>query len=133
MQALKSFEIGKGLMIPMGRPINIPVCIAVGGKNPDLQPAAKDAVEMVALYAVGKTRAFLRPSRGRDLRKRLTPREREVLQWIAAGKTSWEIGVMLGVSEHTINKIISGTMVKLDAVTRTQAVVTAIRDGDMEL
>jgi LuxR family quorum sensing-dependent transcriptional regulator len=65
--------------------------------------------------------------------KELTPREREVLQWIAVGKTSWEIGVMLGISEQAINKIISGTMIKLDAVTRTQAVVTAIRCGDIEL
>jgi DNA-binding CsgD family transcriptional regulator len=65
--------------------------------------------------------------------KRLTQRECEVLQWIAAGKTSWEIGVMLGVSEQAINKIISNAMIKLDSVTRTQAVVTAIRDGDIEL
>jgi DNA-binding CsgD family transcriptional regulator len=65
--------------------------------------------------------------------QKLTQREREVLQWIAAGKTSWEIGVMSGVSEHAINKIINAAMVKLDAVTRTQAVVNAIRDGEIEV
>jgi DNA-binding CsgD family transcriptional regulator len=65
--------------------------------------------------------------------QKLTQRETEVLQWIAAGKTSWEIGVMSGVSEHAINKIINAAMVKLDAVTRTQAVVIAIRDGYIKL
>jgi DNA-binding CsgD family transcriptional regulator len=65
--------------------------------------------------------------------QKLTQREREVLQWIAAGKTSWEIGVMSGMSEHAINKIINAAMIKLDAVTRTQAVVNAIRDGEIEL
>jgi DNA-binding NarL/FixJ family response regulator len=39
----------------------------------------------------------------------------------------------VSVSEQAINKIISGAMVKLDAVTRTQAVVNALRDGDIEL
>jgi LuxR family quorum sensing-dependent transcriptional regulator len=133
IQALTSFGIGKGLMVPIGQPINIPVCIALAGEDPDLQPAAKRATEMIALYAVGKLRAFLRPSKGRDYSKRLTERERDVLQWIAAGKTSWEIGTMSGVSEHAINKIINAAMVKLDAVTRTQAVVTAIRDRDIAL
>jgi DNA-binding CsgD family transcriptional regulator len=65
--------------------------------------------------------------------QKLTQRERDVLQWIAAGKTSWEIGVMSGVSEHAINKIINAAMVKLDAVTRTQAVVNAIRDGYIKI
>jgi LuxR family quorum sensing-dependent transcriptional regulator len=133
IQALKSFRVGNGLMVPIGRPTNVPACLALAGENPDLQPAAKRAAEVIALYAAGRLCAFLRPGERRDSQKCLTQREREVLQWIAAGKTSWEIGVMLSVSEQAINKIISGAMVKLDAVTRTQAVVKAIRDGDIEL
>ena len=38
-----------------------------------------------------------------------------------------------GLSERAIDRIITGAMVKLDAVTRTQAVVNAIRIGDVEL
>jgi DNA-binding CsgD family transcriptional regulator len=64
---------------------------------------------------------------------RLTPREREVIQWISAGKTSWEIGVILGLSERAINKFIADAMVKLDAATRAQAVANAIRIGEIEL
>jgi DNA-binding CsgD family transcriptional regulator len=120
-------------MIPIRRLTNAPACIGLVEENPDLQPDAKRAAESVAIYAVGKARTFPRPSTGRVHRKRLTPRERDVLQWIAAGKTSWEIGVMSGVSEQAVNKIISSAMAKLDAVTRTQAVVNAIRDGDIEL
>jgi LuxR family transcriptional regulator, quorum-sensing system regulator BjaR1 len=56
-----------------------------------------------------------------------------VLQWISAGKTSWEIGAISWLSERAINKIITEAMIKLDAVTRTQAVVTAIRIGEIEL
>ena len=66
-------------------------------------------------------------------KSRLTQREREVLQWISAGKTSWEISTILGLSERAINKIIGDAMIKLDGVTRTQAVVNAIRLGEIEL
>lgn len=33
----------------------------------------------------------------------LTPREREVLCWYGQHKTSWEIGIILGCAETTIN------------------------------
>jgi LuxR family quorum-sensing transcriptional regulator LasR len=33
----------------------------------------------------------------------LTPREREVLYWHGKSKTSWEIGLILGCAETTIN------------------------------
>ena len=56
-----------------------------------------------------------------------------MLQWISAGKTSWEIGSISGRSERAINKIIGDAMLKLNAVTRTQAVVNAIRTGEIEM
>ena len=48
-------------------------------------------------------------------------------------QTSWEIGVISGLSERAINKIISDAMTKLNAVTRAQAVVDAIRAGEIEM
>lgn len=36
-------------------------------------------------------------------RPALSPREREVLQWCAQGKTSWEIAQILGITERTVN------------------------------
>jgi LuxR family quorum sensing-dependent transcriptional regulator len=63
----------------------------------------------------------------------LTQREREVLLWSAQGKSSWEISVILGVSERTINWFIANASRKLDAVNRTQAVVNAIRSGEIEI
>jgi len=44
----------------------------------------------------------------------LTPREREVLQLIAEGKTAKEIGVLLGVSTKTVEKHRENIMEKLD-------------------
>lgn len=59
----------------------------------------------------------------------LTPREREVLLWCAYGKTSWEIGQILGCKESTINFHIGNLLRKLAVNTRVGAVIKAIRYG----
>jgi len=56
----------------------------------------------------------------------LTLREREVLRWTAAGKTSGEIATILGISERTVTFHVTRTLQKLNSVNRTQAVVTAM-------
>lgn len=56
----------------------------------------------------------------------LSLREKEVLNWLKKGKTSWDISVILGISERTVNFHINNIMQKLDAVSRTHAVAIAI-------
>lgn len=59
----------------------------------------------------------------------LTAREREVLAWIRQGKSSWEISVILGISERTIKFHVGTIMRKLNAVSRPHAVAIAISTG----
>ena len=59
----------------------------------------------------------------------LTPRERQVLQFLAAGLTNKEIAKRLGVTDHTIKFHVNGILGKLGASTRTEAVVEAARRG----
>lgn len=59
----------------------------------------------------------------------LSPREREVLQWASQGKTAWEIGEILTISERTVKKHIGSAMQRLGASTRTQAVAKAAAAG----
>ena len=53
--------------------------------------------------------------------------------WLAVGKTSWEISVLFEISEGAVNKLIARSVEKLGAVNRTQAVVNAIRLGEIEI
>jgi DNA-binding CsgD family transcriptional regulator len=55
----------------------------------------------------------------------LTKREREILGWIARGKTSREIAAVLVVSPHTVRKHIEHILEKLDVRTRSAAVARA--------
>ena len=59
----------------------------------------------------------------------LTDREREVLTWVGRGKTSWEIAMILSVSDRTVNFHCDRAMRRLDVVNRTQAVAKAFACG----
>lgn len=59
----------------------------------------------------------------------LTPREREVLQMLAAGLANKEIASRLSISEHTAKFHVASILGKLGASSRTEAVFLALRHG----
>lgn len=59
----------------------------------------------------------------------LTPRELEILEWVAEGKTAYEIGIILGISKRTVEEHTSHLVEKLGATNKTQAVAIALRTG----
>lgn len=60
----------------------------------------------------------------------LTPRELEVLHWLAKGKTNRDIGEILGMSPRTVNKHLEHIYVKLGVETRSAAAaLTALKLG----
>ncbi|MFK7852527.1 MAG: substrate-binding domain-containing protein [Granulosicoccus sp.] len=63
----------------------------------------------------------------------LTKRETECLSWTAGGKTSWEISIILGISESTATFHLRNAGVKLNANNRTHAVAKAMHEGLIEL
>jgi DNA-binding CsgD family transcriptional regulator len=63
----------------------------------------------------------------------LSRRERECLAWTAQGKSSWDIGMILNISENTVNFHVKNAMRKLGTTSRTVAVVKAIRLNLIEL
>jgi DNA-binding CsgD family transcriptional regulator len=56
----------------------------------------------------------------------LTPRERECLLWVQAGKSSKDISERLVIAEATVNEHVAGAMRKLKASGRVQAAARAI-------
>jgi len=63
------------------------------------------------------------------IQESLTPRELEVLQLLAEGKTNKAIAQELEVSSHTVKFHVTSLMGKLSAQSRTEAVVRATRFG----
>lgn len=59
----------------------------------------------------------------------LTPREAEAVLWIAAGKTAWEAGRILRVTEHTLTAHARSAAGKLGATNRAHLVARAFVKG----
>ena len=58
----------------------------------------------------------------------LTPRELEVLQQLARGRSNKEIGLELGIAEKTVKTHVSNILQKLQLADRTQAALYAVRE-----
>jgi len=63
------------------------------------------------------------------LAEELTQRENEVLQLLAQGLTNKGIAHQLGITDHTVKFHVNAIMTKLNAQSRTEAVVRATRAG----
>ena len=84
------------------------------------------------LFAVHAQEAALRimvPASADPSAPALTPREVEALRWTMDGKTAWEVGNLLGISERTAVLHINNAMHKLGCVNKHQAVLKALRLG----
>jgi DNA-binding CsgD family transcriptional regulator len=58
----------------------------------------------------------------------LSPRQREILALVAAGRTSKEIASALGISESTVNWHLANVFARLGASSRAEAVALAMRE-----
>jgi len=63
----------------------------------------------------------------------LSPREVEVLQWVAAGKSNKEIGTQLYIAEGTVKTHVKNILEKLAVVGRTAAIREAVHRGLVRL
>ena len=57
---------------------------------------------------------------------KLNPRERAILTLAAAGKTSKEIGMLLGIAKVTVDILVGAILSKMGALNRNQAIAKAI-------
>jgi DNA-binding CsgD family transcriptional regulator len=61
----------------------------------------------------------------------LTKRELEIVRWVAAGKSDWQIGKILTISAKTVNYHVENVKRKFGVASRTQAVLAAVRHGGL--
>lgn len=107
------------------------VGLASSEDNPDIKIHLKDIQVISTQFHVLFSSLYDDIQKSKDLA--LTPRETEVLKWIAAGKSNWAIGEILGISEHGVDFHVRNILRKLEADTRITAVVKAIHIGLLAL
>ncbi|MBT2299969.1 response regulator [Variovorax paradoxus] len=89
------------------------------------------SVRNLGMATLGETMLLLAPHKegaagtSRLADAALTPRETEVLSWLAKGKTNRDIGEILGMSPRTVNKHLEHIFEKLGVETRSAAAALA--------
>ncbi len=91
----------------------------------DLLAAVRARLRRAEAAAVAKRPAG-EPDPGRLEQLGLTPREAEVLFWLARGKTNDEIATVLGIGLTTVKKHLESTYAKLGVENRTSAAAMAL-------
>ena len=86
------------------------------------------ALQLFAVHVQEAMRALVVPS-PRVRLPVLTSRELETLRWTMEGKTAWEVGRILGISEDTVARHAHRATRKLECASKHHAVVKALRLG----
>jgi LuxR family quorum sensing-dependent transcriptional regulator len=130
----REFGARDGFIVPI---VNLSGSVSIFcpcGLDPDLSPRARAAMEIIGIYSHhALTRALVQRQREDVVHTPLTPREREIMQWVAVGKTDEEIADILSIGTTTVTSHVENAKQKLDAFRRTYAVVQAIRLGEISL
>ncbi len=94
--------------------------------NPlELTRVVADA-QLFAAFALPALDRLLTHTRDADF-PRLTSKELEVMKWTAAGKTAFEVGTILGITERTANFHMQNICAKLGVINKRAAIAKAIQ------
>lgn len=86
-------------------------------------------LQLFAVHAQDAAMRLLLPASPLADTPMLTARELEALRWTMDGKTAWEVGAILGISERTAVLHVNNAMHKLGCTSKHQAVIKALRLG----
>lgn len=129
MKALAHSGLGDGLAMQVYGPQmrNAYIGLGFGPDDPDL--SAQDIFELQCAVQIAHIR-YCELTEHRQMRgDPLSPRELEILQWIARGKSNSVIADILGVSRHTVDTMTRRLFEKLDVNDRTTAAIRGLGSG----
>jgi DNA-binding CsgD family transcriptional regulator len=132
----ESSEAGlkQGISVPLFGPLGRVSVVSFASRFDDAEPLQRMShLNVLAWQFHIAFTEITRPEENSHARIDLSNRERDCLRWTAEGKSSWDIGMILNISENTVNFHIKNAMRKLETTSRTVAVVKAIRLNLIEL
>ena len=128
------FDVTDGFIVPIVTLSGATSIFCPCGPEPDLTQRSRTALEIIGIFShQALSRALINCQRSEVAHTPLTPREREIMQWVAAGKSDDEIADILSIGASTVTSHVENAKGKLDAFKRTYAVVQALRFGEISL
>ncbi|MEM6482963.1 MAG: LuxR family transcriptional regulator [Pseudomonadota bacterium] len=129
LQQLEEADLGDGLAFAVTGPAmrNAYVGLGFGHVRPDL--AQEQVFKLRCAAQIAHLRYCEMTAQDRAREKDLTPREREVLHWMARGKSNAVIAEILGISHHTVDTLARRIFEKLGVNDRITASIRGVGSG----
>lgn len=127
----KEFGLVDGLSIPI-RTDFLPLGIVSIGYTDPMSPETIEFLELVSIHAYTRAKSF-DSNLDASVLSPLSKREVDVLTLTAAGKTTWEISIILGIADTTVKSHIRNIISKMGTANKTQAVIKGIQTGQIIL
>ena len=133
MNEARAYALNEGLCVPFHQLDGSEAGVSFGGQKIRLSSDERAALHLVAIYAMSAAKSITRRQTEDDDPdgpvSPLTGREVECLKWSSAGKTAWEISMILSISMRTVEQHLASAARKLQTVSRIQCVAEALRRG----
>lgn len=124
----------QGISVPLFGPMGRVSVVSFASRSDDVDPLSRmSRLNALAWQFHIAFAEIAPPSDHIGTTIELSKREQECLRWTAEGKSSWDIGMILNISDNTVNFHIKNAMRKLGTTNRTVAVVKAIRYNIIDL
>lgn len=130
----RELSLVRGLTIPIEN-VDGKSTISFCGKEAETGPGVMHMLHLIGIYFQQKILALseaLSTSQPKQA-VRLTPRETEVLRWYANGKSAWDIGVVLSVSEAAVRFHLSNIRSKYGVSSSVHATALAVSRSDIQI
>ena len=124
------FGLKDGMTVPVHLPKLPPGGVAFSGSYCDMSPDEIAEIQLVCTHGYSR---LMQLSEFSELVKAplLTDRECDILHYVAAGKTNWEIAKIYNLSEYSVKDHMKNISVKFNAANRTHAVSLGIMSGQI--
>lgn len=128
MLEAEELSLHDGVGVPVVIP-NLPIgLVTMSHDCPNFSSKKMLHIELICIHAYSR---FLEITHVKPNQEKfaLTQRETEILHYVASGRTNWEIGKILSISEETVRVHTKNIMRKLNTTNRAHSVSRALTEG----
>ncbi|MCV3270341.1 helix-turn-helix transcriptional regulator [Roseobacter sinensis] len=129
LRDLEDADLGDGLAVQVFGPNMRHAYMGMGFGHTSFNPSPEQVFELQCAAQIAHIRYCEITADSSMAAANLSPREREILRWIAHGKSNSVIADILGISPHTVDTLTRRIFDKLDVSDRTSAAIRGLGSG----
>lgn len=128
LMTARDLSLKNGIGVPVVIP-KMPIgLVTMCHDRPDFSQKHLLHIELICIHAYSRFLDLI-GVKAKEQNEDLSDRETEVLHYVAAGNTNWEIGRILSISEETVKVHNKNIMRKLNSANRAHSVTIGINEG----